>query len=308
MSSHSRTAEREEERRLNMRTLAIASSASAAAALLTSQLWIAGTWIAAAMTPVIVSLVSELLNRPTERIAKSFTSDRRPLAAAGGAGRPAAPGADPLPERASREPAAGAGQTRPPRELGSEAPIRVYRAGEASSRSGRRAARVAAGGGRAGGPPGIGAGAADRGPGVPGPVLGAPGTTPAGRGPATRRRKVAFGAVLGTAAIAFVIAVAALTLPELVAGGSVGKNDGRTTFFGGKKAGDSDKQRAPQNTTEEEQPAPEEEPQPTTPEEETTPAPEEEEPAPTEETTPEETPAPGEPTPQTAPVPPTTQP
>ena len=80
--SHSRTAEREEERRLNMRTLVIASAASAAAALLTSQLWIAGTWIAAAMTPVIVTLVSEMLNRPTERIAKSFTTDRGPLAAA----------------------------------------------------------------------------------------------------------------------------------------------------------------------------------------------------------------------------------
>ena len=303
MSSHSRTAEREEERRLNMRTLVIASAASAAAALLTSQLWIAGTWIAAAMTPVIVSLVSEMLNRPTERIAKSFTADRRPLA--GGAGRPAAPGADPLPDRASREP--GAGQARPPRELGSEAPIRVYRAGEATSRSSRRAARVAAGGGRAGGPPGTGAGAADRGPGAGGPVLGAPGMPPAGRGPGTRRRKIAFGAVFATAAIAFVIAVAALTLPELVAGGSVGKNDGRTTFFGGKKAGDRNKEQTPQNTTEEEQPAPEEEQQPTTSEEETVPAPEEE-PAPTEETAPQETPAPGEPAPQTEPVPPAAQP
>jgi hypothetical protein len=307
MSSHSRTAEREEDRRLNMRTLVIASAASAAAALLTSQLWIAGTWIAAAMTPVIVSLISEMLNRPTERIARSFTSDRRPLAAAGGAGRPAAREADPLPDRASREPAAGAAEARPPRELGSEAPIRVYRAGEATPRSSRRAARVAAGGGRAGGAPGIGAGAADRGPGARGPVLGTPGMPPAGRGPGTRRRKIAFGAVFGTAAIAFVIAVATLTLPELVAGGSVGKNDGRTTFFGGKKAGDSGKEQAPQNTTEEEQPAPEEQQQPRTPEEETTPAPEEE-PAPTEETTPQETPAPGEPAPQTTPVPPTTQP
>ena len=307
MSSHSRTAEREEERRLNMRTLVIASAASAAAALLTSQLWIAGTWIAAAMTPVIVSLVSEVLNRPTERIARSFTSDRGPLAAAGGAGRPAAPEADPLPDRALREPAEGAGQARPPRNLGSEAPIRVYRAGEASPRSGRRATRVAAGGGRGGGGRGIGAGAPDRGPGARGPVLGAPGMPPTGRGPSTRRRKIAFGAVFGTAAIAFVIAVAALTLPELVAGGSVGKNDGRTTFFGGKKSNQSQEKQAPQNTTEEEQPAPEEEQQPTTPEEETTPAPEEET-APTEETTPEETPAPGEPAPQTAPVPPTTQP
>jgi hypothetical protein len=307
MSSHSRTAEREEERRLNLRTLVIASAASAAAALLTSQLWIAGTWIAAAMTPVIVSLVSEILNRPTERIARSITSDRRPLAAASGAGRPAAPGADPRPERAFRDPGSGAGEARPPRELGSEAPIRVYRAGEASSRSSRRAARAAAGGGRAGGAPGIGAGAADRGPGARGPVLGAPGMPPPAGGPGRRRRNIAFGAVFGTAAIAFVIAVAALTLPELVAGGSVGKNDGRTTFFGGKKAGDSNKEQTPQNTTEEEQPAPEEQRQPTTPQEETTPAPEEE-PAPTQETTPQETPAPGETAPQTTPVPPTAEP
>jgi hypothetical protein len=310
MASDSRTAEREEERRLNMRTLVIASAASAAAALLVSQLWIAGTWIAAAMTPVIVSLVSELLNRPTERIAKSFTSDRRPLAAAGGAGRPASSGADPLPDRAPREPGARAGEARPPvRDLGSEAPIRVYRAGEATPRKSRRAARVAAGGGRSGGAPGIGAGAADRGPGAREPVLGAPGMPPAGRGTATRRRKIAFGAVFGTAAIAFVIAVAALTLPELVAGGSVGKNDGRTTLFGGKKSDNGNKEQAPQNTTEEEQTAPEEQQQqqPTTPEEETTPAPEEE-PAPTQETTPQEAPAPGEPVPETTPVPPAAQP
>ena len=135
MTSHSRTAEREEERRLNMRTLAIASAASAAAALLTSRVSTAGTWVAAAMTPVIVSLVSEMLNRPTERIARSFTSDRRSLAAAGGAGRPASAGSDPLPDRGPTEPAAGTRQARPPVPgPGSEAPIRVYRAGEAEPR------------------------------------------------------------------------------------------------------------------------------------------------------------------------------
>src|ERR687895_1424726 len=151
MSSHSRTAEREEERRVNMRTLVIASVASAAAALLVSQLSTAGTWVAAAMPPVIVSLISEMLHRPTERIARSFTSDRGPLAAAGGAGRPAAPEVDPLPDRALREPAEGAGQARPPRDLGSEAPIRVYRAGEASPRGSRRTARARAAGGGGGG-------------------------------------------------------------------------------------------------------------------------------------------------------------
>lgn len=77
MASPPRT--REEERRLNVRTLAIASAASAAAAAVTSQLWIAGTWIAAATTPLIVALVSELLHRPTERIARAITSDRPAL-------------------------------------------------------------------------------------------------------------------------------------------------------------------------------------------------------------------------------------
>jgi hypothetical protein len=77
MASPPRT--REEERRLNARTLAIASAASASAAAVTSQLWIAGTWIAAAITPLLVALVSELLHRPTARIARAITSDRPAL-------------------------------------------------------------------------------------------------------------------------------------------------------------------------------------------------------------------------------------
>ena len=68
--------EREEERRLNTRTLTIASVASASAAAVTSQLWIAGTWIAAALTPVLVALISEAMHRPTERIARAWTTER----------------------------------------------------------------------------------------------------------------------------------------------------------------------------------------------------------------------------------------
>jgi hypothetical protein len=68
--------EREEERRLNTRTLTIASVASASAAAVTSQLWIAGTWIAAALTPVLVAMISEAMHRPTERIARAWTSER----------------------------------------------------------------------------------------------------------------------------------------------------------------------------------------------------------------------------------------
>ena len=79
MPPATRSAEREEERRLNTRTLTIASVASASAAAVTSQLWIAGTWAAAAITPVLVALLSEALHRPTERIARRMTSDQPAL-------------------------------------------------------------------------------------------------------------------------------------------------------------------------------------------------------------------------------------
>ena len=136
-----------------MRTLVIASSASATAAVVTSQLWIAGTWIAAAATPVLVALISELLHRPTERIAERLTTDRPP-------------------RRTERDPSPRAPEP-------NAAPIRVYRSGS----------------------------------------------------PPPRRRRIAVGAVLGTGALALVIAVVALTVPELIAGGAVGSSDSRTTFF-----------------------------------------------------------------------------
>jgi hypothetical protein len=255
MASPSRTAEREEERRLNMRTLVIASVASAAAAVLTSQLWIAGTWIAAGMTPVIVTLVSEMLHRPTERIARSITTDRAALPEAGGAAPPARPDADVLPTRAQEEPTP-------------EPPVRVYRSGEAEPRGAR----------------------------------GLPGAT-------TRRRKIAYGAVLATAALAFVIAISALTVSELVAGGSVGKNDARTTLLGGGKKKDdgASDSKAPADTTtddqdqqeaepDQQQAPPDDEEQQTTPTDETTTTTTTEEPPPD-----QETPAPGEPEP--APLP-----
>jgi hypothetical protein len=71
-----RTRTREEQRRLSIRTLVIASVASAAAAVVTSQFWVHGTWVAAAMTPVIVAVVSELLHRPTEAVARRVTTNR----------------------------------------------------------------------------------------------------------------------------------------------------------------------------------------------------------------------------------------
>jgi hypothetical protein len=116
MASPPRT--REEERRLNARTLAIASAASASAAAVTSQLWIAGTWIAAAITPLLVAIVSELLHRPTERIARAITSDSPALRLDDSEEAPASkPHLDPdapkpAPVRVYRQPAAPSSRRR----------------------------------------------------------------------------------------------------------------------------------------------------------------------------------------------------
>src|SRR5215210_892401 len=105
MASQTRTSAREEERRLNMRTLVIASAASATAAVITSQLWVAGTWIAAALTPVIVAVVSELLHRPAAVVAERVTSKGSAILpqAAGGAPPPSRPEPE-LPARAPADP------------------------------------------------------------------------------------------------------------------------------------------------------------------------------------------------------------
>jgi hypothetical protein len=185
-----RTSEREEERRFNLRTLVIASAASATAAVLTSQLWIAGTWLAAAATPVLVTLISELLHRPTDRIAERLTADRPALRH---------DRVEP-PETATPPPA---DEPAPPSEPG-PAPVRVYRSSAAQP----------------------------------------------------RRRKIAVGAVLGTSALALLIAVVVLTVPELLAGGAIGKSDSRTTLFRGDrepKSSDKDKQQAPSKTRDEQQ-------------------------------------------------------
>ena len=97
---------------MSTRTLTIASVASATAAAVTSQLWIAGTWIAAALTPVLVALISEAMHRPTERIARAWT--------AAGAGE----------ARTSR--AISPTHREPTAVTGTPGPVRVYRAGGGS--------------------------------------------------------------------------------------------------------------------------------------------------------------------------------
>jgi hypothetical protein len=110
-----------------------------------------------------------------------------------------------------------------------------------------------------------------------------------------RRRKIAVGMVATTAAIAFVIAALLITVPELIAGQSIGQAERGTTLLGGKprakRQASEDKQRKEQT------------PATTTPETtETTTAPDEEQPTAT-------TPAPSETAPQaTAPAPQATAP
>ena len=186
MSSHARS--REEERRLSIRTLVIASVASATAAIVTSQFWVRGTPIAAALTPVIVTLVSELLHRPTAKIAERLTTQTDVLPRETDI-LPEAAGAGPPPPGEEREPrpAREAPMRDPHAERAAEPEFTVYRSGSTASRD------------------------------------------------------LPWRAILVTATIAFLIAAAALTLPELIAGQSVGGGDRNFTLFGG----ESDKEKAP---------------------------------------------------------------
>ena len=201
MATRSRSTEREENRRLSIRTLVIASAAAFLAAVITSQFAPSGTPLAAALTPVVVTLISEMLHRPTELVAQRITRDKPPAGAAraevlpegAGAGPPRARREDDLPDRVPEEP----GTERRARR-GEAGPVRVY--GE------RR---------------------------------------PKGR------RRIAIGVVAATAVLAFAVAAAAMTVPELIAGESIGKGDRGTSFFGGKarKKKDDDQQQQPTTPT-----------------------------------------------------------
>jgi hypothetical protein len=161
---------------LSLQTLVIAAAAAGVAAVVTSYFWQKGTLISAAMTPVIVTVVSEMLKRPAQKVGRSVSSVRSsapvresaPLAHGAGAGSPAEGPSRELP--APREPT--------PSRFSE---IKVYRS---------------------------------EGPGRP------------------RFGRVHWKIVGATAAIAFVVAVGVLTLPELLFGSSV-SGSRQTTFFGG---------------------------------------------------------------------------
>lgn len=193
---------------LSLGTLIAASLASAVAAIVTSLFWESGTVPSAAITPILVALLSEAFKRPTQKIGSTVSRraarPARPLPEAAGAGRPVdVPGRrldpDPLPGGGVSElpeervvpHQAGAGRTD---EYGD---IKVYR-----------------------------------------------------RGPNPVQRH--WRAALVTGLLAFGIAAAVLTLPELLFGDSVG-GGGKTTIFGGKPSGkrDSAKERDKEKKSEE---------------------------------------------------------
>lgn len=224
---------------LSLQTVVIASLASVTAAILTSRLLPPGATIfTAAMTPMIVAVVSDLLHRPARRVTElraRRTEVMRQPARAGGRGEGRwAPLEDELDAlRAEPEP---------------------------PSRNGAGARRDYGG-----------------------------------------RRRLHPKWIAATAAIAFVLAVGALTIPELLFGGALG-SDRRTTVFGGSDTpaqkdeprDEAPAEEAPAETAPEEAPAqtapaeePEASPQPT----ETATSPQPTETAPAPEEPPAQTPA-----------------
>jgi hypothetical protein len=207
---------------LSLPTLLIAGASSAAAAFIIPLLWKPGTVFAAAMTPVIVALVSEGLKRPTETV-KTVAASRRAV---------------PVPQVDDRDfdPLAPP----PPEDLEALPQTTTQRAVHKR------------------------------------------------RGLTGRQWRLA----LVTGLVAFVAAVAFVTVSELVAGESVGSDSNPTTFFGRKAKNDATPTPTPTPTPSE---TPTETP---TPGASTTPTP-----TPTETPTPAPTttPEPAAPAPQSAP-------
>jgi hypothetical protein len=164
---------------ISLSTLFAAAIASVVAAVATSHLWKAGTLMATAMTPVIVTLVKEAIERPAQRVSSMASRSARPAVA-----RTARVVAPPPPE---------ADAPPPPVSDPDLSQVRVY---------GRERA-------------------------------------------AGRHWKLA----LLTGVLAFLLAAAILTVPELVAGRSVVSGGKDTTLFGGRRHGSSQTKDQTETTT-----------------------------------------------------------
>ena len=89
-----------------------------------SRLWTAGTPIAAAITPVIVTIVKEMLDRPTAKIAEKVTVETDALPEATGSGAP--------PPAAEQEDDAEPAREQPLRDMPRD--VKLYRAAGATGR------------------------------------------------------------------------------------------------------------------------------------------------------------------------------
>jgi len=177
---------------LSVQMLVVAAVASAAAAIVTSTFWRGGTIVTAAMTPVIVAIVKELLARPLDSEVV-----RRPVARV----------------RSVAPPTVAVRRFERPREA--RMPVEAGRARRDVPHGGARATHPA------------------RPRAATAPVTETPDSPTPGPIKTYGRRRLRLGAAIATGVVAFVVALVALTVPELIFGGSVaGKGD--TTLFGGR--------------------------------------------------------------------------
>jgi len=218
MASQTRQA-READRKLSVQTLAIASISSAVAAIIVSQFWKGGTAPAAAVTPVVVSVISELLHKPTQAITSRVTADRAAVLPEGaGAGAPA--------QQTRSAVTVPATDTEAAKPFSEERPPPLHDEDGDTRPSDARPTREA-------------------------PVsyhkAGANGSS------AKPGRRFPVKVVAATAALAFLIGAAILTVPELIAGESVGKSSGGTTLFGGDRSSTQDSDTRSQDTKDSQQ-------------------------------------------------------
>ena len=203
------TAAKKQRDGLSLQTLVIAAVASGIAAVLTSHVWKSGTAVAAAMTPVIVALVKEALQRPleSERV-------RRPVSRVSeiATARRAVAGVAAARTEAAQRQSAGYGSNVPP-------------------------------------PPPPPAGQnGDQGLETAGDELLSPRRNyVSGSGGITQRRRLHVKLAIVTGLLAFVIAALVLTLPELLFGGAVSSNHRTTIFGGGTSSSQSDKKKSDTN-------------------------------------------------------------
>lgn len=218
----------------DLATLLIAAVSAVVAATVVSRLWQAGTVMATAMTPVVVALVREALERPAQRVSSAARAVTPPVRRGRGDRRELEAPVDPH---------------APVSQAPAEPPAPVSDAGLSAMRVYRAERRVG------------------------------------------RRWKFA----IATGLLAFLIGVAVMTLPELVAGRSVVSGKHETTIFGGHRRTPAATTTPKTTSTEKKQAVPEITQQDTVPRDTTTPR--------TTQSTPAPAPVTPAPDPQTAPAP-----